>query len=95
MRISGIFDSFIAETLAQLRNDGTINHKTVNQQVTFLLKYRNRKQCDDAIALAKSRPVLPLSRLDANLDLIAVKNGILNLRTGEFLDFDPKYYITR
>ena len=95
VQILNNFDSFIDETLRQLRNDGTIDHKIVNQQVTFLLKYRNRKRCEDAIALAKSRLAIPLSKLDANNDLIAVKNGILNLRTGTFLDIDPKYYITR
>ncbi|MFT7574336.1 MAG: putative DNA primase/helicase [Alphaproteobacteria bacterium] len=36
-----------------------------------------------------------MSKLDANPDLMAVKNGVLNLRTGELSDFNLGHYITR
>jgi phage/plasmid-associated DNA primase len=95
VRITKIFDQFLTDELYDLRSDTRINHKELNRQTVFLLKYRNRRPCENAITQSKSAMLCSLTQLDADPDLIAVQNGILNLRTGTLLDFDPSYYITR
>ncbi len=95
VRIVNIFDSFVLETLDTLRADKAMQHSEFARQSSFLRKYRNRRQRENAISSSQSAMLLAMSKLDANRDLIAVKNGVLNLRTGELLDFDPSYYITR
>lgn len=95
VRITKIFGRFVREELADLRSDKSIQDSELNRQSSFLLKYLNRRQCENAISLSKSAMDMPMSGLDSNRDLIAVQNGILNLRTGALLDFDPSYYITR
>jgi putative DNA primase/helicase len=95
VEITRIFDEFVNDMLDKLRSDNSVSHKEVTRQSTFLLKYRNLSKCESAIALSKSGLRLPMSKLDANPDLMAVKNGVLNLRTGELSDFNPGHYITR
>ena len=31
------------------------------------------------------------SEFDKDLDILSVKNGLINIRTGEFKDYDPNY----
>lgn len=48
-------------------------------------------------AVADTKPLVPVSNelLDANPYLLNVKNGVLNLKTGELLQHDPEHLITK
>lgn len=46
------------------------------------------------LAAAQSELVVDKSVFNTHNDLIAVKNGVVNLRTGELIDSCPEYYIT-
>ena len=95
VKITRLFKRFLKKMLAELRSDNSVSHRELKRQSDFLLKYHNRRPCENAIAMLKSEMPLPLSKLDSSPSLLAVKNGVLNLRSGELLDFHPSYYITR
>ena len=57
----------------------------------------SRRALTDAVLIAQDRPGLfvPPGALDANPDVIVVRRGILDLRTGEMSPHDPARWLTK
>ena len=91
-----VFDEFLMERIDALRLDRAgVSARELNSQTNFLLKYRNRKNAQNAINQAKSMLRMPVAKLDRHKDLVAVQNGVVNLRTGELLNHSPTHFITK
>lgn len=43
----------------------------------------------------EAKITLPADRFDADPDLLCVRNGVVDLRTGKLMAHDPKYYMTQ
>lgn len=90
------FDKFIEQFISWLRSrPEKVNNEQCATQIPFLLKYRNRTHASNAIKQARSFLSVPLSKLDQGDCLVAVRNGVLNLRDGELMPFSPKHYVTK
>jgi putative DNA primase/helicase len=67
------------------------------RQAKFAIASENRQRIEALLALAKTKP--PITERgdswDANAWLLGVRNGVLNLRTGELLSGQPGQRITR
>jgi putative DNA primase/helicase len=63
----------------------------------WALKSQEGKRLREMIGLAQSeiKVVLPVSRLDADPYLLGVKNGVVDLRTGEFREAQRSDYVTK
>ncbi|MEM2030973.1 MAG: phage/plasmid primase, P4 family [Archaeoglobaceae archaeon] len=52
------------------------------------------RRVNEVIGHIRRSTYVDRSIFDRNIELIAVENGVLNLRTGELLPFNPDYYLT-
>ena len=69
--------------------------KDAKTYLTFAQKSRNLYPLKNVVKLAESKLQMPDSAFDTDPDLVAVRNGVLNLQTGRLLPFWPDYYITK
>jgi len=60
----------------------------------YLGEEANRYRAEEVVAHIKRSTYIDRSRFDNNLNLIAVKNGVIDLRTGELLPHSPDYFLT-
>ena len=89
-------DKFIERRIKWLRsNSEGVSHDLCAAQIKFLLRYRNRTNALNAIKQARSFLCVPLSKLDQGDSLVAVRNGVLNLRDGVLLPFSPEHFVTK
>lgn len=61
----------------------------------FINKCRSRSATDNAVVLARDKCEVSPSELNANPFLLNVKNGVLDLKSGELLPASPKLYLTK
>lgn len=91
-----VFDEFIEVRIDALRQDRAgVSARELNCQTNFLLKYRNRKNAQNAIHQGRSFLSVPVAKLDCDKDILVVQNGVVNLRTGELLNHSSKRFITK
>jgi len=90
-----LFDRFIMADIRSLRTDPNIPAKVMNSEVAFLLKYRNDSNIKKTIRRVRTLLDVPPNLLDANNDLIGVRNGVYNMRTGTLEEPKPEHYITQ
>jgi putative DNA primase/helicase len=95
LEVSGRLDEFVQETVASLRNHHGVSHDQCLSQGRFLLRYRNRTPAQNAIAQSRTFLRAEPGQLDGRDDLIAVRNGLLNLADRTFKPLCPDDYVTR
>jgi len=60
----------------------------------YLGEETNTHRVNEVIGHIQRLTYVDRSIFDRNIELIALENGVLNLRTGELLPFNPDYYLT-
>ena len=89
-------DRFIEHRVNWLRsNPQEVPHDQCASQVKFLLRYRNRTNARNALKQARSFLCVPFSKLDQGDGLVAVRNGVLDLKDGTLLPFSPQHFVTK
>ena len=61
----------------------------------FCSRSQNKKGISDAIARARALLPIDVDKLDANPWLLNCQNGVVDLKTGQILPHDRKYFITQ
>ena len=105
LSVRGRFKEFAGERLLEARallEDATIGGDDdaideAQRAVKAWAKYENTRPIDDVITeLGSLRDIrIEAPELDRHPDLLAVTNGVVDLRTGELLEPDPDLMITR
>ncbi len=74
-----------------------IDHEKKKKKLSAAIKAENASRIQGMITEAAPYPEVALAESDLDSDryLLTVKNGTINLETGELLPFDPKHLITR
>lgn len=90
-------EHYAKETIKDLPNE--INDHVSNQEefFAFCSMSQRAQMVGNMVKLAQSdkRVCVPSDELDKHTHLLGVKNGVVNLRTGELLSPDPEWRITR
>lgn len=84
------------ETLQALRSDPTEANKRAHTQA--LSVHRNEKRLNAMLAMAATVPgmsVLSPAAFDSNPWMLGVRNGVLDLRTGELMVASPDLFISK
>jgi hypothetical protein len=89
------FDNFIVDRLEDLENVTGISDEERQRERKFLLKYRDRPNARNAIKQSASLVSIHTNEFDCGDDIIAVRNGLLNLREGVLTPCRPEHYVTR
>ena len=72
---------------AQLSNDDKFIKK--------VSKLRNNGTLRAILMHIEAKVTVPTDRFDKDPDLLCVRNGVVDLRTGKLMPHDPKYYMTQ
>lgn len=91
-----ISDECITETSAALRDDASESRKRNFSQA--LAVHRSIRRLEAMLQAASSEPGMSIAHpglFDANPWMLAVRNGLLNLRTGELIEARPEMLISR
>ena len=96
------------KTLIVMRHGKEVARRTqiaaVNMPITdadradtmkFALKLENDRAQKAMVNAARSELAVSLDIFDTNLEWLNVRNGIVNLRTGELMSHQPDFYFTR
>lgn len=88
-------EHFAKETVRALA-DEVDNHPEPAEFYQFCALSQRAAMVHNMVALAESDPsvVVPAAELDKHPHLLGVKNGVVNLQTGELLPPNPEYRIT-
>ena len=71
------------------------NVQVAQAEVNKWKTYLGRNRIDALVDMGKGIVLKDASEFDTHPDLLNVANGIVNLRTGERLEHDPKYMLTK
>ncbi|MEM1671414.1 MAG: phage/plasmid primase, P4 family [Archaeoglobaceae archaeon] len=80
------------ETEGMWKPNGEIIIKELCER--YLGEETNTHRVNEVIGHIQRLTYVDRSIFDRNIELIALENGVLNLRTGELLPFNPDYYLT-
>jgi P4 family phage/plasmid primase-like protien len=86
-------DQFLEDASNLFKNDPD----RFKPYIGFACQLRNKGRLDNMLALASSEPLISVesSRLDNDVFLLGVPNGIVDLRHAKLLDPSPGHYITK
>lgn len=85
------------QMLRQMRNEaGAIKDEDLRDiLVKHSLRSESVSKLKAMLEVAQSHLPISVSELDSDLDLINVKNGVVDLRSGELLPHDRKHFMTK
>ena len=90
--------SFMAAIDAEVRrSEGQYDRENADKLISAAKRCQSANVISHVMRLAASDPALmvPLSAFDKNPDLLNLKNGLLDLGTGDLLPHDPKYRLMK
>lgn len=84
------------ETISDLPKEAA-QHSDQSEFFAFCMQAQAARMVKNMVTLAASDPrvTLPSSALDANAELVGVRNGILDLTTGKLATNSPTHYVTK
>jgi putative DNA primase/helicase len=81
--------------LVTLAIEGNAKSDVVKALVSFWRSCENDHKVGEILSLARWNVVIKRGKFDADPDLLGVKNGVVDLRTGALLDASRENYITK
>lgn len=96
-RASEVEIEFRAKAVVKALPDEANEHPSAKEFFGFCAASQSKHMVASMISLAASDPrlLVPATELDRHKHLVGVQNGVVDLNTGDLLEADPQYRITR